>query len=136
MDNSKKNNWTFASLIIRGKNPNLEEFIKRINISPTKHFQRGDIRKNLKKWPHGYWELNSKEFVDSTDLAKHLEWLVEQFESINIILIELANQPEIDVEISCFWVLPSTNSNLNLSSHLLSKLASLGLQVNLDIFSP
>jgi hypothetical protein len=124
----------FASLVLRGKNIIPQEVTDAIGLNPTKSFKRGDIRKGTKKWPHGYWELTSKETVQSSDLSMHLEWLAEQLEPSKSELIEIVSQGGVDAEISCFWILPTSHESISLSSELLIRIASLGLRINIDIY--
>jgi hypothetical protein len=126
----------FASLVIRGKDLVPQEIIDTIGIIPTKSFKRGDIRKGNKTWPHGYWELTSKESVQSSDLSMHLEWLAEQLEPSKTELIRIVSQEGIDAEISCFWILPTSHESLSLSSELILRIAYLGLKINVDIYYP
>lgn len=126
----------FASLVFRGKDLVPQELTDTIGHNPTKSFKRGDIRKNTKKWPHGYWELTSKETVQSPDLAMHLEWLVDQIELSKTDIIRIVTQGGVDAEISCLWILPTSHESLSLSSDLQIRIASLGLKINIDIYCP
>jgi hypothetical protein len=126
----------FASLVLRGKDLVPQEVINAIGIIPTKSFKRGDIRKGNKTWPHGYWELTSKESVQSSDLSMHLEWLAEQLEPSKTELLRIVGQEGIDAEISCFWILPTSHESLSLSSELILRIAYLGLKISVDIYCP
>jgi hypothetical protein len=126
----------FACLVLRGKDLVPQEVIDAIRIQPTKSFKRGDIRTGTRKWPHGYWELSSKENVQSSDLSMHLEWLAEQLEPIKTQIIRIINQEGVDAEVSCFWILPTSHENLSLSSELMMRIASWGLKFSIDIYCP
>ena len=125
---------TFVSLIVRGKDLNPQMVTDSIGIFPSRFFKRGDIRKDSKKWPHGYWELESTGFVQSSDLALHLEWMAAKLEPSKTALRMLLNNEDLNTELSCFWILPTGNDNLSLSPELLNRIASLGLKLSFDIY--
>ena len=134
MSGNELTNMVFTTLVIRGKNLVPQEVTEVIGIVPTKSFKRGDIRNGDKKWPHGYWELESKNFVESVDLAVHLEWLAAKLEPSKAELVKLIGQEGIDAELSCFWILPSSYESLSLSADLLRCLASLGVRIQFDVY--
>jgi hypothetical protein len=136
MSDNEHTGIVFASLTLRGKDLVPQAITDAIGIHPTKSFKQGDVRKGTKKWPHGYWELTTKETVQSADLSIHLEWLVGQLEPSKTKLTEIIGQDGIDAEISCFWILPSSHESLSLSAELLIKIASLGIQLDLDFYCP
>jgi len=129
-------NRTYASLILRGKDLNPQKVIESIGITPSRSFKRGDIRKGNKRWPHGYWELESTGIITSSNLSVHLEWLAEQIEPSKIALTNLLKRESIDAEISCFWILVTSHESLNLNSELLGMIASMGLRMSFDIYCP
>ncbi len=102
-------------------------------IEPSRSFSRGDIRLNDKKWPHGYWELESSRFVQSEDLIKHLEWLINQVESVKPKFAYLMKNEDIEAIISCFWIMSSGHGAILLSNSLLRRIADLNIDLELDI---
>lgn len=126
----------FACFILRGKNLDPQEVSDSIGIQPTKRFRRGEIRKGNKIWPHGYWELSSKNEISSIDLSLHLQWLVKQLEPSNDQLLKIIKQESVIAEIRCLWVLPMEYVNLSINSELLNKIAFLGLSLEIDIYCP
>jgi hypothetical protein len=135
MPDDEHTSMAFASLVLRGKYLIPQEVTNSIGIIPTKSFKRGDIRKGSTTWPHGYWELTSKESVQSSDLSKHLEWLAEVLEPTKKELIKILNQEGINAEISCFWILPSSHESLSISSEMVRRMAFLGVKINVEIYS-
>jgi len=136
MDKLKINGRIYVSLILRGKDLIPQQVMDSIKILPTRSFKRGDIRRGSKKWPHGYWELDSSKAVQSSNLSVHLEWLVGQLELNKSGISDLINQEKIDAEISCFWILATDHEEFILSSELINRIASLGLNINFDIYCP
>lgn len=126
----------YATFILRGKELDPQVVTEQLGIIPSRSFKRGDKRTEQKRWPHGFWGLTSDERIHSTDLASHIEWVTNQLEPVRQRLLELMDVKNIDAEISCFWILPTSHDGLSLSSELLERIASLGLKLNLDIYCP
>ncbi len=131
--------YIYATLNIWGKYLDPHEVTDSLELKPTRSFKRGDRRNKNKadtaenQWKHGYWYLSSQEKIQSSDLAAHLEWLIDQLEPTKIRLIEILKRENISAGISCFWVLPSDHENLNLSYELMKKIVDLGINLELDI---
>ena len=136
MDNDLVSQKLYASFILRGKTLSPQEVTSYLGITPSKSFMRGEMRTNNKKWPHGYWALESTKFVQSTDLAVHLDWLINQLEIVKTKLIELRKNNEITATISCFWIMSSEHDGLKLSNELIQKAANLMVNIELDIYCP
>lgn len=121
---------------LRGKTLNPQEITDYLGIQPSRSFMRGEMRTNNKKWPHGYWALESSKFVQSTDLALHLEWLINQLESVKTKLYELVENQQLTATISCFWIMSGEHDGLVLSSELIQQAASLKVPIEFDIYCP
>lgn len=128
------NNHLFATFILRGKGLNPHEVTDSLGINPSKSFKRGDWRTETERWTRNFWSLTSQDEVQSDDLSTHLEWLLNQFEPVNNTLIEILKRNGVESEISCFWIFPTEHEGLELSSELLSRIASLGVKLNFDIY--
>jgi len=127
-------NNPYASFILRSKTLNPQEITSYLGIMPSKSFKRGDIRRDEKKWTHGYWALESSKSVQSIDLILHIEWLTDQLELVKPKLVDLLNDKSIEAKISCFWIMPTGHEDLILSPKLLQKISGLNLSVLLDIY--
>jgi hypothetical protein len=126
----------YVSLIIRGKDLDPQKIMEIIKVIPSRSFKRGDKRKDLQEWPHGYWELGSWNNIESTDLSVHLKWLVEKIEPYKRELVALGKEESFDAEVSCFWIMPNSHESLTLSSDLLAEISSWELGINFDIYAP
>jgi hypothetical protein len=129
-------NQPFVSFILIGKDLIPQEITDSLQITPSKSFRRGDLRTETKKWPHGYWALESTNNVASPDLVSHLEWLIKQLEPVKLKLTEVLKGTNIKAEISCFWILSEQHYSLSLSNMLLRRIADFGIEFELDIHCP
>jgi hypothetical protein len=130
-----KSSKVFASFILIGKDLDPGEVSASLGLNPYKSFKRGDWRTETERWKHGYWELCSTDNVSSHDLAIHLEWIVNQLTPTNQILEKLLSKRNIKAKISCFWILESGQSVLNLSLPLIESLSALRINVEMDVYS-
>jgi Domain of unknown function (DUF4279) len=136
MSNQEISNRIYATLILRGKELDPQVVTDQLGIKPSKSFKRGDKRTEQKKWHHGFWGLTSDEVIQSTDLADHIEWLMNQIEPVRQNLLKIMNEKDINAEISCLLILSTDHDELYLKPEILYKISSLGLQLNLDIYGP
>src|SRR5437867_8358111 len=96
-------------------------------------FRKGDRRGESKVWPHGYWELSSQDIVKTTDLAVHIEWLLDILETARAPLAALT-KGDVKASISCFIESLSGHGGPAFSPMLLGRIASFELELILDIY--
>jgi hypothetical protein len=126
-----------ASLVMRGKELDPEMINERLGVRAHRSFKRGDKRqRGHGEWPHGFWILESSGQVNSVDLVDHIRWLLEEIKPFQESLVRLLADGAIDVKISCFWILPSSNELFILEPELLAQIALLNIKFELDIYSP
>jgi hypothetical protein len=128
------NNQPYASLILRSKELDPQEITGQIGVNPSSSFKKGDLRREGKVWPHGFWELNSSEYVKSDDISVHIEWIMDKIYPSETKLISILDKLGIEGEISCFWVPDGNHAVVNLNRDLLSKIASLGVNLEFDLY--
>ena len=129
-------NQIYATLILRGKELNPQEVTDSLGLSPSMSFKIGDWRNETDRWKHNLWTLSSQDKIQSSNLANHLEWLLDQLEPVKPRLLDILNTNNIKAGISCFWILPTDNENLGLTAELLKKITDFGLYLEIDIYGP
>jgi hypothetical protein len=81
---------THATLFIQHADLEPEELTKRFGVQPTHSFRKGE--KN-NKWgvviELGSWSFSTKAAIDSRDLRRHLDWLIDQFAGTENVFAEL-----------------------------------------------
>ncbi len=129
--------YIYATFYLWGKGFDPQEVTESLELLPTRSHKIGDWRNESKldRWKHSYWSLSSKEEVKSSNLATHIEWIINKIEQSKSRLLDILNRDHIKAEISCFWILPSDHEYLNISSELLKKIAELNLNMEIDIYS-
>jgi hypothetical protein len=124
----------YASFILSGTDLIPQDITSYFGINPSKSFTKGDIKLNGKKWPHGYWALESSEFVKSSDLVNHIEWIISEIEKIEPKPHEIIRNQEITARISCFWILSTGHDGLSLTTDLMKRIANLNISLELDVY--
>lgn len=126
----------YASLNLWGENLNPQKVTETMGISATRSFQRGDMRKDGTSWPHGIWFLDSKEQIQSLDPTKHLEWILEQIEPVQLKLSEVVQEQSLDAEIGIFWIMPTSHEYLIISPDLAKRISATNLRLEISVYSP
>jgi hypothetical protein len=129
-------NKLYVSFILKGKYLYPQVVTDLLGIEPSKSFARGDLRSGNRKWPHGYWALESSKYVESIDITNHLAWLMNKLEPVESKLIKLlVENPSFVAKISCFWIMSSDHENFTLGEELLARVGRLKLNIDFDIYS-
>jgi Domain of unknown function (DUF4279) len=128
--------YIYSTLILRGNELNPQEVTDSLKINPSMSFKRGDWRNETDKWEHNFWSLSSQDKIQSSNMATHLEWLLNQLEPIKLRLLEILNREGISAEISCFWIFPTDHENITLSPELIQKIADLSVSLSIEFYCP
>lgn len=125
---------TFATFRLWGKDLEPSRVTEMLNLAPSKAFKRGDRRTETNEWPHGYWGITSENQVLSTDLALHIEWLIDRLEPVQSQLAQIMAAEGVQADIFCFWESRTGHGGLIFGPKLLAGMAALNLQLGLDIY--
>lgn len=125
---------TFASLCLYGESLDPEVITARTGVRPTDRARKGDRRPGSKKGvaaPTGRWILCSEQVVKSTDLEKHVEWILSQVRKFQTPWRKLENVER--AIISCYWLSAEAGGPC-FSSAVLRKLADEGVDLWIDYY--
>jgi hypothetical protein len=125
-----------VGIVFRGTELDPQKISTLLGLDPESSFKKGSQRNDGKKWPHGFWMFSSSGRVQSSEFMTHLLWLVEQIEPAKTKIIKLLKEENIDGEINCFWIMPSSQETLVFDPDLLKRIAELEIRVELSIYSP
>jgi hypothetical protein len=145
--NTKKNNYfsdyddeyatcerTYATLCIylpEHINPNT--ISEELSIQPSRIRIKGEVKdRRIKNWPNA-WFLTTDEKIQSKDVRRHVDWLIEQLEGKEESILKLqANNGKI--KISCYWLSSIGHGGPMLSPNTLKKLGDLGIEIEFDVY--
>src|SRR5437588_12517696 len=76
---------TYATLVIVHLDLDPEVVTQALGLQPTRAHRRGDVRNPHSKHPfvhpRGGWYLTSRGTVQSRDVRRHIDWLLDQLDS-------------------------------------------------------
>jgi len=80
------------------------------------------------------WLLSSKGTVDSLDVRRHVDWLLERIFDRRTELIALQSQPGVWMDFFCYWRPRDGHSGPSLSPKQMKTLADLNLTIGFDCY--
>jgi len=83
----------------------------------------------------GGWFLSSKGQIESKDVRRHIDWILEQFAGSYEELRQLQAEGY-RIDIFCYWLSRSGHGGPTLGPLTMRRLAEANLQLGLDIYFP
>lgn len=109
------------------------ELTEKIGIPPSKARVKGEVyRGKVREWPTS-WFLESAGKVESKDVRRHIEWILEQIESKTEIIKQLQDEGA-QIHFSCFWASAAGHGGPKLDPDILKRLALLSIGIAFDIY--
>ena len=101
---------------------------KLFKIEPDEFWVRGTVNSDGTTLDYGCWSISSRAHVSSSDLAEHLEWLLNRLEPSDGLLSTIRDSlPGLDVFIMVRWNSLGFNTIPVLDEASISRLARMGL---------
>ncbi|MEK8180697.1 DUF4279 domain-containing protein [Flavobacterium buctense] len=113
---------TYATLRIYSKNSNV---VERLEIKPSDTSTGVDF--------NGYF-YSTKEILDSKDIRRHIDYLIEKFRPKIDILKKIQSEGS-QIDISCYWLSKDGHGGPTLSPNQLTELGKLNVDIWFDIYS-
>lgn len=80
------------------------------------------------------WFLRSERNVDSLDLSRHIDWLLDQIGASEVLLRLTARGAKADI--FCYWESKSGHGGPEFSPPQMGRLSALGLPLGIDVYFP
>jgi hypothetical protein len=124
---------TYASLGIYAEGLDPAEMSSLLQLSPTESHRQGEGVHGGAPLKRGFWSLSSEQHVDSRDLRRHLDWLLDQIEGRANMLRTLREQGY-DMTVACYWSSADGHGGPTLSPVQTRRLANLDLELWIDFY--
>ncbi|MBI1384181.1 MAG: DUF4279 domain-containing protein [Rhizobiales bacterium] len=82
---------------------------------------------------HLAWLCRTRGQVDSRDVRRHVDWLLDLVEPRSAALANLAGEGA-EIDIFCYWLSASGHGGPTLSPAQLRRLAALGIEIAFDVY--
>ena len=127
---------TYATLRVIPDGFAPDEVTEALGVSPTVVYHAGKSMYPAR--PHvlarqDAWHLRSTPAVESTDAARHIDWILDQIEPRALALAGIQARAA-EVSLSCFWVSAHGHGGPSLLPGQMQRLAALNLPLWFDIY--
>lgn len=113
------------------------EVTTHLRIEPSQVQKLGEVRKGFRSRERtiklGGWFLSSEGQVQSRDLRRHLDWLLERLMPAKADLILFQEQGNIQMGVHCIWWSVAGEGGPTLWPEQMRALADLNLECSLDV---
>jgi Domain of unknown function (DUF4279) len=104
-----------------------------LGIKPTRIQIKGEVHQGaVKQWPSA-WFLSSEGCIESKDVRRHVDWLIEHLASKEGIIHKLQAMGS-KISISCYWLSSKGNGGPALSPITMRRLAELEIEIWFDVY--
>ena len=129
---------TRATLLIYPEAVSPHEVTERLGLEPTRlnvvgeeHVNRLGRRRVVKI---NGWSMSSEGRVESLDVRRHLDWLLEKIGPKAKELLDLQSVPGVKMSVACTWYSRSGHGGPTLWPEQMRALADLNLECSFDIY--
>ncbi len=124
---------SYATLRILSEAVDPDVMSARLGIAASRAHRRGD--RGSGRAIHGLngWFLTTEEIVQSRDVRRHIDWLLERMDPLRAALASLRAEG-CRADIFCFWVSASGHGGPGLMPGSMRRLADLELEVWFDVY--
>ena len=110
-----------------------DELTERFGIQPSRTRVKGEVYKGkVREWPTS-WFLESEGKVDSKDVRRHIDWILEQIKNKSEIIKQLQTEGS-QIHLSCFWGSAVGHGGPMLDAGILKRIALLNIGISFDIY--
>jgi hypothetical protein len=129
---------TCAKLLIYPGSTDPDKVTEELGIEPTQVNKKGATWRTgtgrIKTYPLNAWFLSSEAWVDSKDLRRHLDWLLDKLVDAQTGLRKLQSMPEMKMTVDCVWWSAHGHGGPTLWPEQMKVMAELGLECGFDVY--
>ena len=124
---------TYATLRIYPVHMTADDVTTLLGVEATRIQHAKPRPVGVAKWPVG-WFLCSDGNVDSRDVRRHIDWILDKLEGKSDAFATL-RASGVQPDISCYWLAASHSGGPSLWPHQMTSLGELGLEIWFDFFA-
>lgn len=112
---------------------NPDEITENLGVQPSTTHRKGEVYKGkVRNWPTA-WFLESTGKVESKEIRRHIDWLLEQVEHKSEVLQQLQTDGA-EIHLSCFWGSAVGHGGPMLDPKLVKRIALLNIGITFDVY--
>ncbi len=121
-------------LFLRGKDIDPDEVTILLGIEPSTKHKVGEIHgKNQEMvWKTGLWLLDSTGQVQSSDIEKHIIWVLDQLEPMKPQLASIMTNPDVHIELRIIFSLFRQSWESKINVRTMERLAELKIPLGIS----
>ncbi len=128
---------TCARLHVYPQNIDPRELTRRLGLLPTSVAIKGMETTNslgrVRVAPLNGWFLSSESSVDSRDVRRHIDWLLERLDPARDAILALQGEPGVRMAVSCVWWSNAGNGGPVVWPEQMRRLATLNLECGFEV---
>ncbi len=126
MNNKYNDNYstcaeTYATLRIYSRSSVVSE---KLNLTPSRTSKKEDL--------NGYF-YSTENVVESKDVRRHIDYLIEMF-SAKVEILKVIQSEESQIDIMCYWLSENGHGGPTLSPKQLTELGKLNIEIWFDVY--
>jgi hypothetical protein len=140
MDPEYNDDWatcaaTFATLRVMSAELTPAQLTGALRTDPSESYAFGEpVHNTGRTRKTNGWFLTSEGRVESLDLSRHIDWVLDQIAEPDALPGLLARGVKADI--FCYWESRSGHGGPEFTSRQMGRLAALGLPVGIDVYFP
>jgi hypothetical protein len=112
----------------------------RTGITGDFAYERDQVRRSKTgrgiRQPTGVWYITSEGRVGSTNVERHLSYLLEIVEPAKRELLEVAAEQSLRMDFYCYWISATGQGGPGLSAESMKRIADLDATLNFELHGP
>jgi hypothetical protein len=129
---------TYVTFRLLGDLLSPSNITSRLGIAPSKAFAKGEMwdKAGIRQCTTGIWKLSSKDELMTTNLERHLVFLLERLEPVTLEIIKIADERSLETDFFCYWLSVTGHGGPEFSPGVLRRISNLNASLNLDFYGP
>jgi hypothetical protein len=128
---------TCARLLVYPGSIDPRDLTGRLGLVPTSVTIKGTETTNslgrVRVAPLNGWFFSSETFVDSRDVRRHIDWLVERMDPARDAILALQGEPGVRMAVSCVWWSKAGSGGPVIWPEQMRRLAALNLECGFEV---
>lgn len=130
---------TYATLCLYHSDLDPRAITELLGIAPTDSHRKGDRFPPKAKQPaiatSGAWFFSSKGQVNSKDIRRHVDWILERLVGKEKVTNDLKAKGY-EIRINCYWASASGHGGPWLMPEQMKQMAEMGVEISFDVYFP